>query len=173
MVLFQSPSPPPPPNSLEECDMRKHVSMIMIFIQLHGKMCWKMVKNWLQLAMWIVLHPGKSSSRTKSNHVLLWSVSKSIKSLQVKFQLSVWKKYFPTDALKPVHRGGGVKNTWNMLKRCEIYSKVTIKTSERCHWCCFGVFITNFEHISNHFPVFLLPTLNKLMLVRLVLYITL
>ena len=32
--------------------------------------------------------------------------------------------------------------------RCEICSKLTIKTSERHHWRCSGVFIVNFEHIS-------------------------
>ena len=34
------------------------------------------------------MHTGKSSSRRKINHVLLRPVSKSIKSLQVKCQLS-------------------------------------------------------------------------------------
>ena len=32
--------------------------------------------------------------------------------------------------------------------RCEICSKSTIKTPERSHWHCSGVFIINFEHIS-------------------------
>ena len=35
------------------------------------------------------------------------------------------------------------RNTW---KRCEICSNLTIKISERRHWCCSGVLI-NFEHI--------------------------
>ena len=30
---------------------------------------------------------------------------------------------------------------------CEICLKVTIRTPERRHWCCSGVFIINFEHI--------------------------
>ena len=41
-----------------------------------------------------------------------------------------------------------------------IYSKLTIKTPERCHWRRCGV-IVNFEHISHLFLVFLLVTLNK------------
>ena len=43
--------------------------------------------------------------------------------------------------------------------RCEICSKLTIKTSERRPWRRPGVFI-NFEHISYLVLVFLLPTLN-------------
>ena len=36
----------------------------------------------------------------------------------------------------------------NTRTRCKICSKLTIKTSERHHWRCSGVFIVNFEHIS-------------------------
>ena len=39
----------------------------------------------------------------------------------------------------------------NTSKRCEICSKLTIKTSE----------VINFEHVSHLFLVFLLLTLNK------------
>ena len=34
-------------------------------------------------------------------------------------------------------------------QRCEICSKLTIKTPKRRHWRRFGVFIINFEHISH------------------------
>ena len=34
-------------------------------------------------------------------------------------------------------------------QRCEICSKLTIKTPKRRHWRRFGVFIVNFEHISH------------------------
>ena len=34
-------------------------------------------------------------------------------------------------------------------KRCEICSKLTIKTPKRRQWCRFGVFIVSFEHISH------------------------
>ena len=40
-------------------------------------------------------------------------------------------------------------NNKNTNIRCEICSKLTIKTPERCHWSHSGVFIVNFEHISN------------------------
>ena len=48
----------------------------------------------------------------------------------------------------------------NTRTRCEICSKLTIKTPERRQWCCSGVFIVNFEHISHVVLVFLLLTLN-------------
>ena len=46
-------------------------------------------------------------------------------------------------------------------KRCEICSKLTIKTPEWGQWHRSGVFIVNFEHISDLFLVFLLLTLKK------------
>ena len=52
------------------------------------------------------------------------------------------------------------KNT-NTKKRCEICSKLTIKTPERCQWRISCIFIVNFEHIGHLSLVFLLLTLNK------------
>ena len=49
----------------------------------------------------------------------------------------------------------------NTRAKCEICSKLTIKTPERHHWCCSGVFIVNFEHISHLVLMFLLLTLSK------------
>ena len=49
----------------------------------------------------------------------------------------------------------------NTKKRCEICSKVTIKTPEQCQGRRSCVFIVNFEHILHLFLVFLLSTLNK------------
>ena len=37
-------------------------------------------------------------------------------------------------------------NNRNTRTSCEICSKLTIKTPERCQWCCSGVFV-NFKHI--------------------------
>ena len=51
-------------------------------------------------------------------------------------------------------------NNWNTRTRCEICSKLTIKTPERHQWRRSGVFIVNFQHISNLVLVFLLLTLN-------------
>ena len=55
-------------------------------------------------------------------------------------------------------------NNRNNEKRCEICSNLTIKTSERSQWRLCGVFIVNSEHNSHLFLVFLLLTLNKLIL---------
>ena len=52
-------------------------------------------------------------------------------------------------------------NNRDVRKSCEIYSKLTIKTPKRQQWRHFGVFIVNFEHISQIFVLFLMLTLNK------------
>ena len=52
-------------------------------------------------------------------------------------------------------------NNRDTRKICEICSKLTIKTPERCHCRCSGVFIVNLEHISHLVLVFLLLTLSK------------
>ena len=51
-------------------------------------------------------------------------------------------------------------NDRNTTKMHEICPKLTIKTPEQCHWCCSGVFIVNFKHISHFVLMFLLLTLN-------------
>ena len=54
-------------------------------------------------------------------------------------------------------------NYRNTRTRCEICSKLTIKTSERHHWRRSGVFIVNSKHISHLVLVFLLLTLSRYM----------
>ena len=54
-------------------------------------------------------------------------------------------------------------NIRNTRTRCEICSKLTIKTPERRQWCRSGVFIVSFEHISHLVLVFLLLTLRRQM----------
>ena len=51
-------------------------------------------------------------------------------------------------------------NNGNTKRRCEMFSKLITKTSERRQWCRSGVFIVNFEHISQLVIVFLMLTLN-------------
>ena len=51
-------------------------------------------------------------------------------------------------------------NNRNTRTRCEICSRLTIKTPERRHWHRSGVFIVNFELVSHLVLVFLLLTLN-------------
>ena len=52
-------------------------------------------------------------------------------------------------------------NYRNTRIRCEICSKLTIKTPKRHHWRRSGVFIINFEHISHLALVLLLVTLSR------------
>ena len=51
-------------------------------------------------------------------------------------------------------------NSSNARTRCEICSKLKIKTPERNQWRRSGAFIVNFEHILHLALVFLLLTLN-------------
>ena len=51
-------------------------------------------------------------------------------------------------------------NKRNTRARCEICSKLTIKTPEWYQWRRSGVFVANFEHISHHDLVFALLTCN-------------
>ena len=52
-------------------------------------------------------------------------------------------------------------NNRNTRERCEICSRLTIKTSRQRQWRRSGVFIINFEHISHLILVFLLLTLSR------------
>ena len=52
-------------------------------------------------------------------------------------------------------------NNRSTKKKCEICSKLTIKTPEWRHWRRSIIFIVNFERISHLFVLFLLLTLNK------------
>ena len=54
-------------------------------------------------------------------------------------------------------------NNRNTRTRCEIYSKLTIKTPQP-RWRRSGVYIVNFEHISDLVLKFLLLTLSRSML---------
>ena len=51
-------------------------------------------------------------------------------------------------------------NQRNFRKRCEIRSKLAIKAPEPRKQCRSGIFIVNFEPISQLFPVFLSLTLS-------------
>ena len=54
-------------------------------------------------------------------------------------------------------------NNRNTRTKCEICSKLIIKTTERCQWRRSGVFIVDFEHILHLALVFLLLTLSRWM----------
>ena len=52
-------------------------------------------------------------------------------------------------------------NNRNTRTRCEIHSKLIIKTTERRHWPRSDVFIVNFEYIWHFVQVFLWLTLSR------------
>ena len=52
-------------------------------------------------------------------------------------------------------------NNRNTNERCEIVSKLTIKTPKRRHWRHCGVFMVNFQPMSHLFLVLLLLTLRR------------
>ena len=52
-------------------------------------------------------------------------------------------------------------NNRDTRTRCEICSKIAIKTPEHRHWRRSGVFIVKFKHITNLVLVFLLLTLSR------------
>ena len=53
-------------------------------------------------------------------------------------------------------------NNANTRKRCEICSKLPLKTPDRFYWRHSGIFIVNFEHISHLSLMFVLLTFNML-----------
>ena len=59
----------------------------------------------------------------------------------------------------------------NTTKRCEICSKITIKTPKRRQWRCSGVSIVNYEHISHLFLKSLYPLTWRRFLGRIMHYI--
>ena len=65
------------------------------------------------------------------------------------------------DCYYPTHNYLFEVNNESNRKRCEICSKLTIKTLELRHWLCSGVFTVNFVHISHIFLVFPSLTLSK------------
>ena len=69
--------------------------------------------------------------------------------------------FFPILCLDPAIINLFKINNRNIKKRCEIRSKLTIKTPERRHWRHSGALVVNFKHISHLFLLFLLLILNK------------
>ena len=63
-------------------------------------------------------------------------------------------------------------NKRNTRTRCEICSKVTIKTPERRQWRCSGTFIVNFEKVNTDWvatqfpPAFFIRSIIRLVQIR-------
>ena len=53
-------------------------------------------------------------------------------------------------------------NNRNTRARCEICSKLTIKTPERRQWSRSGIFIVNFEHILHLALLFLFADFEQI-----------
>ena len=88
----------------------------------------------------------------------------------------VWSPYVLTLFILPLRRVFPginyifkVKNR-NTRTRCELCSKLTIKTPERSQWRRSAFFIDNLEHITHLALVFLLLPLSRLMRAGLFLY---
>ena len=81
-----------------------------------------------------------------------------VQSYQKKHQNKVFKFNFKEPRTTPLALFWCLRNT---RTRCKVCSNSILKTPERRHWRCSGVFIVNFEHISHLVLVFLLLTLRR------------
>ena len=82
----------------------------------------------------------------------------------IKWKQENWNK-MSTNKCSSLYLAGNYKfkvNNRSTRARCELCSKLTIKTTlERHYWRRSGVFIVNFEYIPFDVPVFLLLTLSR------------
>ena len=98
--------------------------------------------------------------RGHSNRPMSWNVLRILSKpvpLYCSFNLQLIIKLIPWLPILNTHLAGTYSlkiNNRNTRTRCEICSKLTAKTPERRHWCRYGVFIVNFEHISHLVPEF-------------------
>ena len=91
-------------------------------------------------------------------HLLMffaWQMKTCLRCVVQKCYLGTWKREIKCMSFKCRCRNSFQANIYlfkvknrNIRKRCEICSKLKIKTPERRHWSRSGVF-TNFEHISH------------------------
>ena len=70
-----------------------------------------------------------------------------MKELKVLKALTIFTKSSMINVWQNPYTSVFKANDRNTRARCEICSKLIIKTSERCQWLRSGVFIGNFEHI--------------------------
>ena len=95
------------------------------------------------------------------------SIISKWRSIFFNYELNIWKRgiKFRSRNHQNVNNPAGIYllkvNNRNTRTRCEMCSKLTIKTLERRYWRRSGVFIGNFERISHLVPVFLMLTLSR------------
>ena len=100
----------------------------------------------------------------KRSRFIFWhlTLKKSLKRFYTKYIPDDHKhNSLITTVAYPVDNYMFKANNKNPRTRCEIRSKLTIKTAEQRQWHGSGVFIVNFEHILHLVLVFLLLTLSK------------
>ena len=99
---------------------------------------------------------------------LQYKVAQNIITKQGSLFIIIWYRYKKLEQSEyPAGNFMFKVNKRNTRTRCEIFSKLTMKTTEFRHWRHqrrSGVFIVNFEHISHLVLVFLLLTLSSQML---------
>ena len=104
-------------------------------------------------------------AKTINDKILLTSFTKcSIFNISLGFENTHEDSTFFTHVIRiPTPAGNSIfkVNNRNTRKRCEICSKLTIKTSEWNHRRYSSVFIINFEHILHLDLVFLLSNLSR------------
>ena len=99
----------------------------------------------------------------------LWSISNIVNFFLIRIQIALLlmpsfvSQNTANGHIYPASNYMFKVNNRGTITRCETCSKLTIKTSERHHWCRSGVFIVNFEHILHLVLVFLLLTLKRQM----------
>ena len=83
-------------------------------------------------------------SQILKQEMFKWIARREVRAFRTKRPSGIWqldtKNIYPLGIYL-------VKVNKNTTTRCEICSKLTIKTSERPQWCRSGVFIVNFEHV--------------------------
>ena len=128
---------------------------------------------------WKCFKPHSSKTKTWQLHFIkvFWKIRNFYPNFFKSVSWHYWKTKAPEFHLK-LHKKvkerapAGIYlfkvNYRNTRTRCEICSKLTIKTPERHQWCRSGVFIVNFEHILHleyrSFGLFGLWAINTKML---------
>ena len=108
-----------------------------------------------RLGQWVNCSKFLFWHRNGLNHVLVMSLVLSLKILKI------FQRYASIGQTRDIYLlSVNYGNTRTMFEVC---SKLIIKAAEQLHWRRFGVFIVNFEQISNIVLVFSSFTLNKQM----------
>ena len=120
-------------------------------------------KKFLKVRKLINTNTGYGFILSGSSNILMTDVNSLLPSKQKEIQkfLEEMESKIPVRwACLPSCNYMFKDNNRSTRTRCEICSKLTIKTPERRHWRRSVFFIVNFEHISHLVLVFVLLTLS-------------